>query len=64
MKTIKELHSEGKMSTRTYNLVCRNTYYQMSDQTVEDLFKEYGEEKMMGWRNMGQNTMNELKGLL
>lgn len=62
MKTIKELHSEGKMSTRTYNLVRRHGNH--CDTTVEDLFKLFGEDKMMSWRNMGQKTMNELKGLL
>ena len=62
MKTIKELYGEGKLSTRTYNLIRRKTGE--SDITIDDLFSRYGEDKIMGWSQAGPKTVNELKGLL
>ena len=64
MKTIKELRSEGKICTRTYNLLRRIVGWEVDEMTIEDLFDRYDEDKMMRWTNMGPKTMEELKGLL
>jgi hypothetical protein len=64
MKTIKELRSEGRISTRTYNLLCRKVRWIVDTMTIKDLFELYSEEEMYRWTNFGPKTMEELKGLL
>lgn len=61
-KTIKELHSEGLLSTYVRNFLRRRGLD--DDTTIEELFNQYSEEEMMRWRGMGPKYMQELKGLL
>ena len=72
MKTIKELHDTGELSTRTYNCVRRNMYRHFDGRmcreeieafTIKDILDMFGDRTLLSWRNFGVAALQELKGL-